>query len=181
MIPTFDSNLVIPPHLGNPIDRTQLSPYQCTTVELCKKFATSPERIKILQGLLQFRDIIAKANITSGFQWLGGSFIEDKESRLNLPPRDLDIATMFCASNEVLVAAAKNYPILVDQPQTKLKYHLDHYLVDIAYNPILTVDQTRYWLSIFSHTRDQIWKGMLRIELNTPEIDLEAKNILDAS
>jgi hypothetical protein len=40
-IPAFDHNLVLPPHTGDPRDRSDLSPYACTTLELVQRFATS--------------------------------------------------------------------------------------------------------------------------------------------
>jgi hypothetical protein len=38
-IPPFDLNLVLPPHLGDPTVLDELSPYPCTTVELCARSA----------------------------------------------------------------------------------------------------------------------------------------------
>ncbi len=34
---------------------------------------------------------------------------------------------------------------------------------------------TRYWISLFSHNRLGVWKGMLRIALNTPSEDAAAR------
>ena len=47
-IPVFDHNLVLPPHLGDPVDRAQLSPYPCTTLDLCQRLGTTPERRAII-------------------------------------------------------------------------------------------------------------------------------------
>jgi hypothetical protein len=48
-IPDFDHNLVLPPHLGDPVNRSQLSPYRCSTLDLVRKLGTSPERRAILE------------------------------------------------------------------------------------------------------------------------------------
>jgi hypothetical protein len=37
---------------------------------------------------------------------------------------------------------------------------------------------TRYWIGLFSHRRDGIWKGMLRMELNTAADDIAAGDFL---
>jgi hypothetical protein len=48
----------------------------------------------------------------------------------------------------------------------------------MGHNPFLTVEMARYWSSLFSHRRDRIWKGMLRIDLNTPLQDIQARQHL---
>ena len=55
-IPVFDHNLVLPPHLGDPVDRSQLSPYPCTTLNLCQRLGTTAERRAILGKFLDFRE-----------------------------------------------------------------------------------------------------------------------------
>jgi len=179
LIPTFDGNLVLPPHLGNPTERAQLSPYRCTTLELCQIFGTSAARKLILTGFLDFRQQLAANGFRHGFQWLGGSFLEDKETRHNAPPADLDVVTLY---RNVTMAAVQAFATanhgLWDLDAVKNQFRLDHYYVDIAYNPELTVEQARYWVGLFSHTRDNIWKGMLRIELNTADDDDAARQHL---
>ena len=82
-IPAFNHNLVLPPHLGNPAAIGDLSPYSCTTLELCQRFGTTPERRAILGRYLDFRERMATEGLTNGFQWLDGSFLEDIETHLN--------------------------------------------------------------------------------------------------
>ncbi len=177
-IPAFDTNLVLPPHLGNPTLPAQLSPYPCTALELCQQFATSPERRQILDGLLRFREMLRTAQF-QGFQWLDGSFLEDIETRENRPPKDLDVATLYWEPNiKALATVVSAQPVLQDQPSIKAQFHLDHYFVDVAYNPLLTVESARYWIGLFSHRRDGVWKGMLRVELNTPAEDADAGEYL---
>ena len=78
-IPDFDHNHVLPPHLGNPIVHSELSPYPCTILELCAKFSTSPQRIAILKNFVQFRQKMTLNGVLFGFQWLDGSFLENIE------------------------------------------------------------------------------------------------------
>jgi hypothetical protein len=94
-IPAFDHNLVLPPHVGDPTDMSQVSPYLSTSYELCVHFATSPQRIAILKGFLDFRAELRKQGLTNAVQWLDGSFLENVESRESRAPNDLDLVTVY--------------------------------------------------------------------------------------
>ncbi|MGE0569140.1 MAG: hypothetical protein AB7O73_14475, partial [Bacteroidia bacterium] len=94
-IPNFDHNNVLPPHLGNPTDRTHLSPYPCSILELCHRFSTSSNRVQILKNYILFRQRMNALGIIYGFQWLDGSFLENIEFSEGRPPRDLDVVTFF--------------------------------------------------------------------------------------
>lgn len=160
--------------------RDDVSPYRCTTVELCERFSTSPERRQILRGLLRFRNELQTVGLVSGFQWLDGSFVEDIETSENRAPRDLDIVTIYSGyDNGFQTALVAQMPEFANFLLSKQKYSLDHYPVDAGHSPELTVELTRYWIQLFSHNRRAIWKGMLRIELNTPDEDAAALQILE--
>ncbi len=178
-IPDFDHNDVLPPHLGNPIS-TNNSPFRCTSLELCEKFSTSKQRIEMLKGLLEFRSELTRYGINQGFQYIDGSFLENIEVSENRPPNDIDIVTFTKGlSQERMHELVRAFPELVDVAQSKAKYNLDHYVVDYAFSPDLTIELMRYWLQLFSHNRRGVWKGMLRLELNTGEIDQEALTLLN--
>jgi len=178
-IPAFDANNVLPPHAGDPRDIGQLSPYPCTSAEFCLHFATSPDRIAILYGYLQFRELLGLGGFISGFQWLDGSFLENIEAESNRAPGDLDIITIYVPTDAGFNGrVAATHPILTDHNQIKAAYRMDHYFLDTTRHPILTVELTRYWVGLFSHRRDGVWKGMLRIDLNTPLDDSNAKATL---
>ncbi|MDY0781274.1 DUF6932 family protein [Tenacibaculum sp. IB213877] len=180
-IPNFDHNNVLPPHLGNPTQRTHLSPYTCTILELCHKFSTSKERIEILKGLIDFRKKMTKNGIIHGFQWIDGSFIEDIEKIENRPPKDIDAVTFYGGiPQNVQINLNANFPEFISPTLSKNKYKVDHYAVDYTYNPNVTVEMTRYWLQLFTHNRNSIWKGILKLEINTPIDDEHAKNYLNS-
>ena len=171
-IPPFDTNLVLPPHLGNPTEPTHLSPYPATCVELCNRFGTSPERREILNGLLRFRAILQQAGFLDGFHWLDGSFLEEIETRESRHPRDLDVVTFYLSPDPAFSArVAASHPILFAAADIRAQYRLHHYFVDISWNPVFTVEYVRYWTGLFSHRRDGVWKGMLKIGLNSPADD----------
>tara|TARA_B110001450_G_C17662796_1_gene498063 strand:+ start:2659 stop:3219 length:561 start_codon:yes stop_codon:yes gene_type:complete len=181
-IPNFDHNQVLPPYLGTPTNSKDLSPYPCTTLELCEKYAYTRERIEILKGFINFRNILNQLNILDGFQWLDGSFLENIEQLENRPPNDLDLVTFYKGIDiPQQQQIAVKFPEFSSSQLSKQSFKIDHYPVDYGYNPDVTVEITRYWLQLFSHKRNSVWKGMLRIELNTPKIDLNALNLLNNS
>jgi hypothetical protein len=71
MIPNWNLQGVIPPTRpgvqGHDPDR---SPYLATLHAFVSAMGTSPARLKIIDGLLQFRNEIHKLGVKSGFQWL---------------------------------------------------------------------------------------------------------------
>ncbi|PBJ11514.1 hypothetical protein [Flavobacterium sp. ACN6] len=187
MIPDFDHNHVIPPHVGNPTSPNDLSPYKCNILDFCHKFATSKERIEILEGFIEFRGKLNNFGIIDGFQWIDGSFTEDIESRDNRSPNDLDLVTFYKmisldanSIDSLMNNVIANFKEFFDPSLSKTTFKLDHYNVDYGYSPDVTIENTRYWLQLFSHNRLDVWKGILRIELNTPTLDQEAKIYLQS-
>jgi len=55
MIPNFDYNGVLPPHLGNPTGPQDISPFETTSIKLVERFAYNAKRIEILSGFFEFR------------------------------------------------------------------------------------------------------------------------------
>ena len=175
-IPDFDYNLVLPPHLGDPTDCGQLSPYSCTTVDLCRRLGTTPERRVILGKFLDFRDRLQREGLINGFQWLDGSFLENIETQENRAPKDIDVVTVYWGydipfQQRLLI----NFPEVANPALSKANYLVDHYPFDAGFNTITTLEWTRYWILLFSHNRLGVWKGMLKIALNTPGEDATAR------
>lgn len=180
-IPLFDHNNVLPPHLGNPTLRDHLSPYPCTILELCDRFSTSNARILILKNYIAFRQLLTKNGVVNGFQWLDGSFLENIESTEKRNPNDLDLVTFFSGpSIPDLARLGAAFPEFVNPGLAKINFKLDHYAVDYCFNPEVTVEITRYWLQLFTHNRVGVWKGILRLPLNTPIDDQFAMDFLNA-
>lgn len=180
LIPDFNHNYVIPPHLGNPTLPEHLSPYKCSTLELCNRFGTSTERVIILRGLLEFRQRMTNLGIVQGFQWLDGSFTENIEKSEKRPPNDLDLVTFYGGlTNDIQEKISDNFIEFANPVKAKETYKLDHYPVDFTFKPDVTVEMTRYWIQLFTHNRRGVWKGILRLELDTTDIDKLALKYLD--
>jgi len=183
-IPDFDHNQVLPPHLGDPRQADELSPFPVTSEEVCAKLATSPERRAILQGWLDFRQRLATFNIADGFQWLDGSFMEDIETSEARAPHDLDLITYFVLPpglppSQFISTVQVGLPEFFDRDRSRQTFHLDHFPVHLQVNGKALVDITRYWTGLFSHRRNGVWKGMLRVELNTAASDNNAAALLN--
>lgn len=178
-IPDFDHNLVLPPHLGDPTRAQQLSPYPCTTVDICDRFGTSPERRALLSNLLDFRDQLRAAGLVNGFQWIDGSFLENIEATQYRVPRDIDLVTVYWGYDKAFLQnLASRFPAFASARLAKQLFKLDHYSIDASFSPMTVVENVRYWALLFSHNRDGVWKGMLKIEIDTPSDDAAARQKL---
>jgi hypothetical protein len=145
-------------------------------VDVCERFGTTVERKTILEKFLDFRARLRAEGLTNGFQWLDGSFLEDCETTNLRPPKDLDVVTVYWGYDAPFQARLRtNFPEVANPALSKSNYSLDHYPFDAGYNPSLTLEYTRYWILLFSHNRQGVWKGMLKIELNTPAEDAAAR------
>lgn len=88
----------------------------------------------------------------------------------------MDLVTVFwgydLAFQQTLATA---FPEFNSPKLAKTAYLLDHYPFDAGFSPELTLEKTRYWISLFSHNRLSVWKGMLKVDLNTPTEDATAR------
>lgn len=115
-----------------------------------------------------------------GFQWLDGSFLTDIETTERRAPSDLDVVTFYGGISMVnQQTILSSFPEFGSPLLAKANYLLDHYAVDYTFSPDVTVEQTRYWIQLFTHSRHGVWKGMLRVPLNTPGEDLNALDYLN--
>lgn len=181
MIPAFDHNHVLPPHLGDPRSRGQISPYLTTPVELVERFATTDQRIKLLTGLFSFRVKISELGLTDGFQWLDGSFVEHIEAQEQRAPNDIDMVTFLrSVSADAAQAVSRDFPQFLDRKALRAQYYLDHYTVELGHGGMdAALQSVTYWTQLFGHTRNGVWKGMLALPLDRLAADKEALQLLN--
>jgi hypothetical protein len=172
MIPAFDHNHVLPPTLDSMVDGTMSSPYLCQTDELVERFGTSAPRQQILSDYLAYRQLLVELGLVAGFQWIGGSFTENVEVSRNRAPKDLDVVTVFWGIDNPAI-----FRDIINQLSTKT-YKLDAFFVDMSSDSEGVADDLAYWINLFSHTRSKVWKGLLKIPLNTPKLDAIARDTL---
>ncbi|MBF0136002.1 MAG: hypothetical protein HQL65_07160 [Magnetococcales bacterium] len=181
-IPHWNIAGVIPPvnsARGNSSDR---SPYPVSLLDLVERFSTSPERMKILDGLLRCRAALHGLGLTQGFQWLNGSFLEHVEKLEKRSPRDIDVVTFYhLPPGETQRSLIEKNATLFDLQQSKNIYFVDHYLQQMRSDQLeRLVTKSVYWYSMWSHRRDKSWKGYLQINL-APDEDAAARTGLDES
>ena len=185
MIPPFNHNNVLPPYLGiNPASCDALSPYQCSIMEFCQRFAISDKRILILKGFILFRLKCYDIGITNGFQWIDGSFIEDIMASDNREPNDIDVVSFLFglrANPNLIIEITNKFQEFLNPALSKMNYHVDHYPVEADLSPIATISAVKYWNQLFGHNRKGIWKGMVEIPFcPTNAEDTDALNYLNS-
>lgn len=174
--PNWNHQGIVPPVPPAPLLATDYprSPYQVSLVDVVQRFSTSPKRIEILRGFLRYRAALHSAGLTQGFQWLDGSFLENKEKMLLQGPEDIDVATFYHLPTGITQSQLNISDPLTFGPDglaRKAHYSVDAYLISLGMSPIeRLVAQSHYWYGVFSHSRRNfLWKGFLQIDLTSGE------------
>ena len=179
-LPNWNSAGVLPPvRLGNAGHSADRSPYAVSLLSLIERFSSSPERIKILQGFLQFRACLYEIGIVSGFQWLDGSFLEHVELLEGRSPNDIDVVTFFeLPEGQTQRSLAEKNKDIFDIQYLKNTFSVDGYFTQLG-QPTnqQQVKNIAYWYSMWSHRRDGVWKGFIQVNLDPTE-DVDAKQLL---
>lgn len=151
----------LPPFLRSPTHRDGTSPYRATALDLVERYAISKTRIRILEGLLDYRAELRRIGLTAGFQWIDGSFTET----LDREPNDVDIVTFAAEPTSITASDAE----LFDPRKARARFLCDAWFVDLscASRSDLVADVT-YWFGLFSHQKRSLrWKGLIELELST--------------
>lgn len=153
------------------------SPYRISLIDFYKHFSKiSSDRKALLDGLILFRQELHKLEITKGFQWINGSFLENIEKTEGRPPNDIDSVIFIEEFNVEKIFEMQNF--LKDKDSLKKKFKIDSYHEWICELPLKDIVRTTtYWYSMWSHTRDHQWKGFVEIDLN-PDEDIQLLNYL---
>lgn len=181
-IPSFTIDGVLPPFVGlsgpggSPSD---ITPYSATPLEVVTHFATSKLRREILRQWVMHRELLNNLGVTEGFQWLDGSFVEDKI------PSDLDIVNFFRFPSSLTSHVDRRSffdgnPDAFDRNVVKADRSLDVFWVGLDESAQTLVLATSYYLGLFSHRRrDTLWKGMLKVAFGDVVADRIALAELD--
>jgi hypothetical protein len=168
-IPNWNADGLLPPiQASQPVGASR-SPYPVSLLEVVQRYGSTTARRQILQGLLRYRQALQQIGLAHGFQWLDGSFCEHVESIENRAPRDIDVVTFYrLPVGSTQADLVRVNPDLFRQQQTKQEYAVDGYLVDLGSPAESLVASASYWYGVWSHRRDQRWKGFLQVELADP-------------
>lgn len=162
-IPDFDIHGCLPPFLGDDPATHGRSPYRASAEELVATFGTTVQRLLLLFGWFKFRRDLRRAGFTTGYQWLCGSFVEEKE------PNDIDVVT-FAEIPTGIDARHPEHGHLFSVKETKARFGCDAYWVPLNQWDVRSrLKQTTYWHGLFSHQRDSLaYKGIVRVDLDEP-------------
>lgn len=163
-LPDWNSQGILPPVLpGVGGTSSNRSPYQTDLFILLDRFASSPERRRILDGFLRFRQTLHTLNITRGFQWLDGSFLENIELLKGRSPNDMDVVTFYELPDGIRQADLQEK---LEYDNFQEKYSVDAYFCELG-KPldVRQAQKLTYWYSMWSHRRDGLWKGFVQIDL----------------
>lgn len=180
-IPAWNARGVLPPVYRQHPTGNARSPYAVQLPELILHFGRTPERLAILDGFLSYRGELHKAGLVEGFQWLNGSFLEHIESLEQRSPNDLDVVSFVKYPSGLSQRDLQaHFPYLVPadshaQRVLKATYRVDGYLVDLGMDPQRLVERAAYWYGLWSHRRDETWKGYLAVDL-APAEDTQARS-----
>ena len=166
-IPGFTIDGIIPPFtgMGPGDDPSLMSPYEADALEVVLRLGTSEKRREILAKWLDHRTALREIGFETGFQWLDGSFLEEKE------PNDLDIVSFVnrpsnLDTEEELTSFWNSHLELLDRSHVKADFLLDAFFLDLSGSPEVLIALSRYYLQLFSHQRESyLWKGMIQVPL----------------
>jgi hypothetical protein len=105
-----------------------------------------------------------------GFQWLDGSFLEHVEVTEGRAPNDVDLVTFYrlpVGLSQLQLAATAG--AVLDRDSAKAAFRVDGYLVHLGMPAERLARQTAYWYSVWSHRRNQLWKGFVQVDLAPAE------------
>ena len=136
--------------------------------------AVNSQRNDLIRAFLDYRRDLRRVGFKDGFQWLGGSFVEDTEMLRGSPPRDMDIVVFLRSAN--MIGGPDTYGEdvlrLLSNEYLYETYRLDAYFVDLDGEGRDTVRHSAYWTQIFGHQRHtSIWKGILQVDQDTEVAD----------
>ena len=174
-IPDWNLQGIIPPiNSQRPTDISR-SPYIVSLSEFALRFGQSAERRVVLDGLLRYRTALHDAGLIQGFQWLDGSFLENIEALEARPPNDIDVVTFYDlpvgkSQMDLMLHAGDIFPTTRDgKLRLKSAFHVDAYLEHLGKPPSYLIKKSAYWYSMWSHRRNQVWKGFVQIDLAPAE------------
>jgi hypothetical protein len=169
-IPTWTADGVLPPINASQPVSPERSPYVVSLTDYVLRFSDTPERQGVLDGLLRYRAVLHAAGLVHGFQWLDGSFLEHVELIEGRAPNDMDVVSFYRlpAGVSQVELAAQLGPVF-DHASVKARFCVDGYLVHLGMAPERLTRQSAYWYSVWSHRRNQLWKGFVQIDLAPTE------------
>jgi hypothetical protein len=177
-IPAWTADGVLPPINASQPVSPERSPYVVSLTDYVLRFSETPERRTVLDGFLRYRAGLHAAGLVQGFQWLDGSFLEHVERLERRGPNDVDVVTFYRLPPGISQAQlAMKHVTLLDHGSVKAAYRVDGYLVHLGMDAERLTRQSAYWYSVWSHRRNQLWKGFVQVDLAPAEDPVAAATL----
>jgi hypothetical protein len=177
-IPAWTADGVLPPIDASQPVSPERSPYVVSLTDYVLRFSDTPERRSVLDGFLRYRAALHGAGVVQGFQWLDGSFLEHVELIEGRAPNDVDVVTFYRLpeglSQKQLLAEAG---ALFDHASVMTAHRVDGYLVHLGMDAERLTRHSAYWYSVWSHRRNQLWKGFVQLDLSPAEDTVAAATL----
>lgn len=165
-IPDWTVQGILPPVDDIHPTSVHRSPYKASLIDFIDRFCFTPERCDICKGLLEYRAALNSAGLIIGFQWVDGSFLEHVEELESRSPNDVDVVTFYqLPQGRSQADVLKSNPDLFDQDKVKANFRVDAYLVNLGVQSVRLVERSRYWYSLWSHRKNNEWKGYVEIDI----------------
>lgn len=168
-IPAWTADGVLPPINASQPVSPERSPYVVSLTDYVLRFSDTPERRSVLDGFLRYRAALHGAGVVQGFQWLDGSFLEHVELTEGRAPNDVDVVTFYLPAGVSQAQLASQLGALLDHDSVKAGFRVDGYLAHLGMDAERLTRQSAYWYSVWSHRRNQLWKGFVQVDLASAE------------
>jgi hypothetical protein len=167
-IPGWTADGVLPAvNAAQPVS-VDRSPYLVSLTDYVLRFGNTPERRSVMDGLLRYRAALHAIGLATGFQWVDGSFLEHVELLEGRPPNDVDVVTFYRlpAGRTQRELVSTQPQLFLDHDGVKTSYRVDAYLEHLGMEPERLAQRSAYWYSVWSHRRNQVWKGFVQLDLS---------------
>ena len=180
-VPEWEFGGVLPPFVEVALSPVARSPYMVAVSDVVARFGNTPERRRLLVGLLDYRAELRRAGLASGFQWINGSFVEDVEGVEGRTPRDIDVVNFYHLPDDHSEETLRDaFPDLFHRAGMKARYAVDAYHVPLEQERSEDlVAYCVYWHGLWSHRRDRLWKGYLRVDLSSEDDDAARQALVE--
>lgn len=165
------------------------SPFLIPLEQFVERFAFNEKRRQILDGFLAHRMDLRAEGFETGFQWIGGSFVEDVEGLEGRNPNDIDVVSFLRCPPAItdplaIEAFFEGQMARHDRKLVKQNRLCDSFLVpfpprrfqwslDAIATPII------HWMNLLgSHRKTLKWKGLIQIDFETTDDDRAARTAL---
>ncbi len=162
--PPFTAGGAMPHYAGaGPYPGEGFMPLVLDVEQVRARFCTNEARRTVFHGFETLRGLLQERGV-HGYQWLGGSFITDKEQ-----PGDIDVITFFDAGGATVPMVHEMIflsPLPMSSREVKEQLRCDAYFVEARRFPLHAIRAAAIWCTQFLVGGDpKVPRGIIQIAL----------------